>query len=63
MKLKTRKSALKRYRKTKLGNFICKHPGKGHLLIKKSNKRKRKLSINISIEKKRSKILNLMLPY
>jgi ribosomal protein L35 len=30
--------------------------------MKKSNKRKRKLSINISIAKKNSKILNLMLP-
>jgi large subunit ribosomal protein L35 len=62
MKLKTRKAALKRYKKTKAGNFISKHPGKGHLLMKKSNRRKRKLSINISIPKKNSKILNLMLP-
>jgi large subunit ribosomal protein L35 len=63
MKLKTRKAALKRYKKTKLGNFICKHPGKGHLLMKKSNRQKRRLSVNIFIAKKNSKILNLMLPY
>ena len=63
MKLKVRKAALKRYKKTKLGNFKCKHSGKGHLLMKKSNKRKRKLSVNILINKKNSKILNLMLPY
>ena len=63
MKLKTRKAALKRYKKTSLNNFLSKPPGKGHLLMKKSNKQKRKLSIKISILKKNSKNLNLMLPY
>ena len=37
LKLKTRKSALKRYKKTGMGNFLHRHAYKGHLLMKKSN--------------------------
>ena len=36
-KLKTRKAALKRYKKTGGGNFLRRHAYKGHLLMKKSN--------------------------
>ena len=43
-KLKTRKAAAKRYRVTGTGNFLRRHAFKGHLLMKKSNKQKRKLS-------------------
>ena len=35
-KLKTRKAALKRYKKTGAGNFLRRHAYKGHLLMKKS---------------------------
>ena len=42
-KLKTRKSALKRYKKTGGGNFLRRHAYKGHLLMKKTNTQKRKL--------------------
>ena len=43
-KLKTRKAALKRYKKTGAGNFLRRHAYKGHLLMKKSNVQKRRLS-------------------
>nr|YP_010835308.1 ribosomal protein L35 [Cryptomonas gyropyrenoidosa]WFQ82983.1 ribosomal protein L35 [Cryptomonas gyropyrenoidosa] len=43
-KLKTRHSAKKRFRKTATGNFIRRKASKGHLLEKKSSKRKRNLS-------------------
>ena len=43
-KLKTRKAALKRYKKTGTGNFLRRHAYKGHLLMKKSNVQKRRLS-------------------
>jgi len=33
-KLKTRKAALKRYKKTGAGNFLRRHAYKGHLLKK-----------------------------
>ena len=44
IKLKTRKSAEKRYKKTGTGQFLRRHAYKGHLLMKKTNKQKRKLS-------------------
>ena len=36
-KLKTRKAASKRYKKTGAGNFLRRHAYKGHLLRRKSN--------------------------
>ena len=43
-KIKTRKSALKRFRKTPTGKFIRRKAFKGHLLEKKTSKRKKNLS-------------------
>jgi len=62
-KLKTRKAAFKRYKKTGLKNFLRKHAYTGHLLMKKSNKQKRKLSTNICVLKTDNRALKLMLPY
>ena len=39
-KLKTRKAAAKRYKKTGNNNFLRRHAYKGHLLMKKSKKQK-----------------------
>ena len=46
-KLKTRKAASKRYKLTGKDNFLRHKAFKGHLLMKKSNKQKRKLSQRI----------------
>jgi large subunit ribosomal protein L35 len=62
-KLKTRKAALKRYKITSNRNFLRRHAFKGHLLMKKSNKQKRKLSQNICVNKNDIKSIQLMLPY
>jgi large subunit ribosomal protein L35 len=62
-KLKTRKAASKRYKITGNGNFLRRHAFKGHLLMKKSNKQKRKLSQTICVSKNDSKSIQLMLPY
>lgn len=62
-KLKTRKAALKRYKITGGGNFLHRHAYKGHLLMKKSNRQKRKLSQHILVTKSDSKAIKLMLPY
>ena len=43
-KLKTKKSVLKRFKKTVNGKFVRKKACRGHLLEKKSAKRKRSLS-------------------
>ena len=62
-KLKTRKSAKKRYKITGANNFLRRHAYKGHLLMKKSNKQKRKLSQAICVHKNDTKPIRLMLPY
>jgi large subunit ribosomal protein L35 len=62
-KLKTRKAAAKRYKVTGSDNFLRRHAYKGHLLMKKSNKQKRKLSQKICVNKSDTKAIKLMLPY
>jgi len=62
-KLKTRKAAAKRYKVTGNGNFLRRHAFKGHLLMKKSNKQKRKLSQTICVNVSDIKSIKLMLPY
>ena len=62
-KLKTRKAAAKRYKITGNNNFLRRHAYKGHLLMKKSNKQKRKLSQNICVSINDMKPIKLMLPY
>ena len=62
-KLKTRKAASKRYKITGNNNFLRRHAFKGHLLMKKSNKQKRKLSQTICVNQNDIKSIQLMLPY
>jgi len=62
-KLKTRKAALKRYKKTGAGNFLRRHAYKGHLLMKKSNIQKRRLSQRICVSPNDINPIKLMLPY
>ena len=62
-KLKTRKAALKRYKVTGNNNFLRCHAYKGHLLMKKSKKQKRKLSQKICVHKSNIKAIKLMLSY
>ena len=62
-KLKTRKAASKRYKITGSDNFLRRHAFKGHLLRKKSNRQKRKLSQRSCVSVNDSKVITLMLPY
>jgi large subunit ribosomal protein L35 len=62
-KLKTKKAAAKRYKITSAGNFLRRHAFKGHLLMKKSNKQKRKLSQTICVNIRDTKAIKIMLPY
>ena len=62
-KLKTRKAAAKRYKITGKDNFLRRHDFKGHLLMKKSNRQKRKLSQVVCVNKNDTKTITLMLPY
>lgn len=62
-KLKTRKAASKRYKMTGTDNFLRRHAFKGHLLMKKSNRQKRKLSQILCVKKNDMNAIKLMLPY
>lgn len=62
-KLKTRKAASKRYKITGNNNFLRRHAYKGHLLMHKSNRQKRKLSQVILVSPNDVKAIKLMLPY
>jgi large subunit ribosomal protein L35 len=62
-KLKTRKAASKRYKVTGNGNYLRRHAYKGHLLRRKSNKQKRRLSQVVLVNSRDTKALKLMLPY
>lgn len=62
-KLKTRKAAAKRYKITGNSNFLRRHAFKGHLLMKKSNRQKRKLSQRLCVHRNDVKNIQLMLPY
>ena len=62
-KLKTRKAASKRYKITGNGSFLRRHAFKGHLLMKKSKKQKRRLSQTSSVSSNDSQPIKLMLPY
>jgi large subunit ribosomal protein L35 len=62
-KLKTRKAAAKRYKITGTNTFLRRHAYKGHLLMKKSNRQKRKLSQIIAVNLSDINAIKLMLPY
>ena len=62
-KLKTRKAAAKRYKITGNKNFLRRHAFKGHLLMKKSNKQKRRLSQVLCVKKCDVQTIKIMLPY
>jgi large subunit ribosomal protein L35 len=62
-KLKTRKAVSKRYKITGSDNFLRRHAFKGHLLMKKSNRQKRKLSTRVLVHSKDARSIKLMLPY
>lgn len=61
-KLKTRSSALKRFQKTKTGKILRRKAFHGHILEKKSSKRKRNLRHKSLVNSSELKIVNLMLP-
>jgi large subunit ribosomal protein L35 len=62
-KIKTRKSALKRFRKTATGKFMRRKAFKGHLLEKKTSKRKANLSRKMVVFKGDAIAVRSMIPY
>ena len=62
-KLKTRKASIKRYKIKSPKTFLRNQAFKSHLLRKKSNRQKRKLSRTTFVSLRNIKALKLMLPY
>ena len=63
MKLKTNKSVAKRMRRTGTGKIKMSRANKGHLLTKKSRKRKRGLRRAAYVSKADFQKIRRMLPY
>ncbi|MFB2975103.1 50S ribosomal protein L35 [Microseira sp. BLCC-F43] len=62
-KLKTRKSAAKRFRATGSGKIVRRHSFKNHILEHKSSTRKRRLSKMAVVDERDEENVRLMLPY
>lgn len=62
-KLKTKRSAAKRFTKTGNGKFVFNKPGHSHILTKKTRKRKRNLKRDAVISDSMVKHIKRMLPY
>ncbi|MCK5598999.1 50S ribosomal protein L35 [bacterium] len=62
-KLKTHKGAKKRFKITGTGKVKVNHEGKGHILTKKSSKRKRRLRNASVLSNSVAKKVKGLLPY
>ncbi|NIA09159.1 MAG: 50S ribosomal protein L35 [Nitrospiraceae bacterium] len=62
-KLKTKRAAAKRFKKTGAGKFMYSKPGSSHLLTHKARKRKRYLKKEEVISETRVKSIKRMVPF
>ena len=62
-KLKTKRAAAKRFKKTATGELVRNKAYKSHILTKKSAKRKRNLRKDIVTDPTNSKVMKKLLPY
>ncbi|MFA5088977.1 MAG: 50S ribosomal protein L35 [Candidatus Omnitrophota bacterium] len=62
-KLKTNRSAAKRFKRTKTGKWKKRSAGRGHILGKKTRKRKRNLRKSSYVSKTDEKRIRRLLPY
>jgi len=62
-KLKTKRSAAKRFKKTGTGKYMFNRPGHSHILTKKSRKRKRYLKKDMVVSESMMSHIKRMLPY
>jgi len=61
-KIKTNRSAAKRFKKTGTGKFVYRKSHASHILTKKTTKRKRSLRKGHIIDKANTKEIRLLLP-
>jgi large subunit ribosomal protein L35 len=62
-KLKTRKSAAKRFERSGSGKFLRRRANKNHILEHKTTKRKTRLSQKTVVDERDADNVRLMLPY
>jgi large subunit ribosomal protein L35 len=62
-KMKTRKCAAKRVKKTGTGKFLRNRAGHRHILTKKSSKRKRHLGQSVVVKSTEMKRIRSSMPY
>lgn len=62
-KLKTKRSAAKRFKITGTGKLMKMKANKNHILNKKTTKRKRRLRKAVEVDKTNVKMMKRMLPY
>lgn len=62
-KVKTKKSAAKRFKKTGTGKLVRMKANKSHILNKKTTKRKRNLRKDAVVDKTNEKTMKKILPY
>lgn len=62
-KLKTNRSAAKRFKKTGTGKLVRNKAYKSHILTKKTRKRKRNLRQDIITDTTNAKVMKKIMPY
>jgi len=62
-KMKTNRSAAKRFRLTGTGKIVRNHSSKSHILTKKSRKRKRRLRKSTILRSVDAKHVDTLIPY
>ena len=62
-KVKTSKSAAKRFKKTGTGKLVRMKANKSHILNKKTTKRKRNLRKDVVVDKPNEKTMKKIMPY
>ena len=62
-KMKTRRAAAKRFKKTGTGKFMYRKAGSSHILTSKTRKRKRGLKKDIEISEARVRSIKRMTPF
>ena len=61
--MRTRRTAAKRFEATASGKILKGKTGKGHLMLKKSPSRKRRLGMKGQVTTGEKKVVKRMLPY
>jgi len=61
-KMRTKKSAAKRFKVTGTGKIVRRNTGKGHLMMKKSGSRKRRLTLESGVARGERQKVRRMVP-